>query len=764
MRLNAAGTAEYGTSFLKQKKGECFYLLGYMAFIGASFLFDGILNKPRVLFLACALITAWTLAVTALHSDFWRRKWPVRAAVLALFGIAAVVSRKGALLACGALLVCAEMTTFERIVKTSFFTCLAAVLGTVLLDLIGLAPVRYVTPHFGLQAYTFGFGWYHMVPYTFLYLVLEYLYLKHLRRQKASWIELAIILGFNYGIYRLSTLRLTYYLNYATVFLYIVLVKFGWIDLSKKWLTGLTALIFPAAFAFTVCISVFYSDSNALLAAANKKLSWRLFLGHQGLERYPVNLFGHYVQTDNWFYIDSGFLYALLGYGALLTAAVLLMYAVIHRSAARNNEKELFIWLVIIAGFSLVNNTWLALFENPALLLLPFLLAEKGKRPLPAQAEAETGCPGENRRILEIMGEGISHGGEEAFIANLLDSMDPDGLTVDWLTPYRCNNRQYAQILEEKGGKVYELGLSYTPGKSRWHVIAPLDRFFREHAYDAVHIHSGSTSILAIVSWLAHGYGIKRIIVHSHTAGNHGFKSKLIKIAFSPVLKSCPTDYLACSMDAAVTKYPAAAVKNHLTVINNGINLDKYRADTETRQRIRQEMNIPSDARVIGHVGRFSREKNHAFLLDVFARLLKKRGDCFLLLVGDGELMQAVREKAESLGIAERVRFAGFVNNVADYYQAMDLFALSSLYEGFPIALVEAQAAGLPCVYADQVTADASIGQNVCRLPLNDTDAWVSAIEDHLADGRSDNRQKLLEKGFDIRDTARRLKALYLKD
>ena len=130
------------------------------------------------------------------------------------------------------------------------------------------------------------------------------------------------------------------------------------------------------------------------------------------------------------------------------------------------------------------------------------------------------------KKILEVMGEGIAHGGEEAFINNLVTHIDMEGLEIDWLTPYKCYNTLYENNLKSKGGNVYEMGLTYTPGKNRWHLAKPMNEFFRKHHYDVVHIHSGSISALSLISQAAFKNGVKKIIVHSHLASNGSLKSK----------------------------------------------------------------------------------------------------------------------------------------------------------------------------------------------------------------------------------------------
>ncbi len=371
----------------------------------------------------------------------------------------------------------------------------------------------------------------------------------------------------------------------------------------------------------------------------------------------------------------------------------------------------------------------------------------------------------ENLRILEVMGEGIAHGGEEAFINNLITHIDMEGLTIDWLTPYKCYNTVFESNLNNIGGKVYELGLSYSPGKNRWHLTKPLNQFFAEHQYDVVHIHSGSTSAMTIIAGAAHRHGVKKIIVHSHTGGNNSFKSKAVKAAYSPYMHMYPTDYMACSVNAAEAKFPKSVNETKTKIINNGIELARYCYNPDTRKKIRTEMNIPYDSYVVGHVGRFSPEKNHKFILQCFARVLKRNSNCYLLLVGDGELQEEIKQMAADLSVEEKVRFAGYVSNVPEYYSAMNVFVLPSFFEGFAIAAVEAQATGIPCVLSDRISNETVINKNVLMLPIEEgsSDKWAEVICEHLEDEPIIDQSLLLKRGFDINETVRQIREIYLR-
>ena len=363
--------------------------------------------------------------------------------------------------------------------------------------------------------------------------------------------------------------------------------------------------------------------------------------------------------------------------------------------------------------------------------------------------------------VIEITGEPILHGGQEKFIFNVIENIDYSGLSIDVLTPYICDNEGFRKLLISKGGNVYELGLEFKPGKSRKLLLNPITQFLKEHHYDVVHIHSGSISVLAYTALAAKHASVRKIIVHSHSTGISSIKHKVIRFIFGLLLKKCATDFLACSKQAGKMKYPRSIVKNDLIIIENGISIDEYKRNDVIRKRKRNELNISDDSFVIGHVGRFSQEKNHSFIVSLFSEIHERIPKSKLLLVGDGELLTDVEEEVQKRHIEESVIFTGNVDNVPDYYQVMDIFVLPSLYEGFSFVTLEAQAAGLPCLISTGVPETVVLGQNVDQISLEDKNGWIERAIYYKDIEPVDNSTVIREKGYDIKQTAAKIKNLY---
>lgn len=364
------------------KQSEGLYLICYSAFIVAAYIFGEIFNKPRAMWLIYPIIAVGIFMSIVIKGKLTHKNMLLRLMFILVFSGAAIVSSKPQVIVYAALLCGADMTSFRKICECSLCSCTASVLVTMVLNFVGLLPDGGQWYRFGVHIKAFGFGYYSIVPYTFFYMVIIYLYLKYEKGKKASWAELIIIGILNYLLYSVTTLRLTYYLNFFTLFLYIILIKFNWIDLRNKFINFLTLLFFPLMFGLSLWSNYSFTNSNPFFFQLNRLLSNRLALGHEGLRRYSINLFGNFIEVNDsedaveFFYIDSGFLFSVLGYGLLFTGLLLIIYIYMHNYSSITNNKMLFIWLTIVAVFSTTNNTWITMQFNPIVLMLPLILKE----------------------------------------------------------------------------------------------------------------------------------------------------------------------------------------------------------------------------------------------------------------------------------------------------------------------------------------------------------------------------------------------------
>lgn len=239
--------------------------------------------------------------------------------------------------------------------------------------------------------------------------------------------------------------------------------------------------------------------------------------------------------------------------------------------------------------------------------------------------------------------------------------------------------------------------------------------------------------------------------LHSDPDAIGPFFSLWAKVAFN-WFKVYPVCVTPIQANKAVYKY---RIKKY-SIINNGINIKQY--SSVSKNKIRDELGIRPETFVIGCVGRFSKIKNHIFLLKIFASYLKHNKDALLMLIGDGEEKERIIDTAKRLGILNKILFTGVRNDVNRIYSAMDLFMLTSFFESNSIVTVEAQAAGIRCLVADSIPDSVVLTNLVNRIPLaSPIEDWVLGI---LGKIQKDEQRGILE-DFSIEKTIRDLKKLY---
>ena len=355
-------------------------------------------------------------------------------------------------------------------------------------------------------------------------------------------------------------------------------------------------------------------------------------------------------------------------------------------------------------------------------------------------------------RILQVVTH-MDRGGLETMLMNYYRHMDREKVQFDFLT-HRQERAAYDDEIEALGGKIYRLPRLVPWSKS---YLTVLDRFFDDHPeYKIVHVHQDCLS--SIILKVAEGHGVPVRIAHSHSANQDKSLKYPIKLWYKRNIPKYATNLFACGRDAGDWMFGGTPYQ----IINNAIDAVAYTYSPLKRTEKRRELGLATEF-VVGHVGRFNQPKNHPFLLAIFAVLLKKEPNATLLLVGGGEDMPKMQAKARELGIADHVRFLGVRSDVADLMQAMDVFAFPSLYEGLPVTMVEAQAAGLPCIISDKVPPECILTEGLVDvMPLSaGTEAWTDAILGKCNTPRTDRRAEIAAHGFDITTEAVKLQEFY---
>ena len=364
-------------------------------------------------------------------------------------------------------------------------------------------------------------------------------------------------------------------------------------------------------------------------------------------------------------------------------------------------------------------------------------------------------------RILQVFGEPFSNGGQDSYIMNMYRHVDRERVQFDFFTPYAIHNPAMQAEVEEMGGKMSAAGHPFGENNSRYFRQA-VEAFLAEHPYEIVHFHSGSTYALMVGSRLARKYGARRVIVHSHCGGFLNLRYRIVRRLSRRPLLTWPTDYYACSHLAARWKYPDPIIQEkRYTVLKNAVDTEQLRLDEGLRAECRRQLGV-EDKLVIGHVGRFAIQKNHRFLLEVFAALLELEPDARLVLAGEGELLNATLQQAEELGIDDRMQYLGIRRDIPALMNAFDVFVLPSFFEGLPVVGIEAQATGLPVVTSTGVTPELPIPDLATYLPLElSPQEWAEKILAVARQPRRNTTQEIIDSGYDVRVAARILQKKY---
>ena len=361
-------------------------------------------------------------------------------------------------------------------------------------------------------------------------------------------------------------------------------------------------------------------------------------------------------------------------------------------------------------------------------------------------------------RVASVIGRYIG-GGVEAVTINYYRNIDKNKVQLDFICDEDSTNIPYEEI-EEMGGKVIIIPSYSKPFK--YH--KELKRVLKEGNYIIIHSHISTMSVFSLFAAKCAGVPVR--IAHSHSTTNKKEKKKnLMKQILRPFSKVFATDYMCCSELAGRWLFGNKEYdKGNVYLLNNAIDLDKFKYNESLRKKKRKELGIKDDAIVIGHIGRFVAQKNHDYLIDIFNEIHKKNNNSVLLLAGQGPLMEDIKNKVKELNLDDSVKFLGQRNDANELYQAFDVFLLPSLYEGLPVVGVEAQASGLLCYLSDDMTKETKVLDITKFMSLNNTpEEWANNILDDVKKyKRIDTSKEMTAKNFNIKEEAKKLEEYYL--
>jgi len=357
-------------------------------------------------------------------------------------------------------------------------------------------------------------------------------------------------------------------------------------------------------------------------------------------------------------------------------------------------------------------------------------------------------------RVLQVVA-GMNRGGTETMLMNHYRALDREKVQFDFLvhTDKEC---AYDKEIESLGGRIYH-AMPIRPWRYlqyfRW-----LNNFFAEHAHEFIAVHGHIQENTGFALHYAKKYGIANRLMSSHTAPKT-LDYKFIFREFARFyFQRSATTYLACGVDAGKYLYRG----HEFIVMKNAIESDKFKFNQEKRLEVRRKLGISDSESVIGHVGRFGPEKNHTFIIDLFKEFYKVNHHAKLVLVGDGCLINRIKKQVADEHIENNVLFLGLRSDIYDLLQAFDVYLMPSLYEGLPVSVIEAQAAGLPCVLSTTVDDECDVTGNVSFISLDAPKSiWIKAIMDNLSRQRVDCQQSVIKAGYDVNNNLKTLLPLY---
>lgn len=363
-------------------------------------------------------------------------------------------------------------------------------------------------------------------------------------------------------------------------------------------------------------------------------------------------------------------------------------------------------------------------------------------------------------RVLHVLGK-MQPGGIQAFLVSLHRELQQCGIQFDYLL--KSDGPDYFDgEITALGGRVYHF-----PYNGNLPVVAQrkLEFFFEAHSYEIVHCHFGFLRNMSPLI-AARKVGVPTRILHAHSAGSQWKGPKEKAFALQHLWNKRfslgeATDLFACS-ERSAEWFGYGGKGEPWRYIPNGIDCERFAFDAKARKEKRKELGLTQEDICVGHVGRLTALKNHAFLLRVFCLLKRRNPSVKLLLVGDGELRGAIEDQVRTLALSDSVIMTGSRSDLRELYSAMDVFAFPSLFEGLGMALVEAQANGLPSVSSNGIPSEAFVCESAHAESCMNEEVWASSLERALALGRDEGQlQSVKNAGFDIREVAQFLCDFY---
>lgn len=362
-------------------------------------------------------------------------------------------------------------------------------------------------------------------------------------------------------------------------------------------------------------------------------------------------------------------------------------------------------------------------------------------------------------RILHVLG-GLNRGGTETMLMNIYRNIDKKKFQFDFVI-HTNKQQDYEEEVLKNGGKVYRFPRYNIKNHINYKKIWT-DFFINHREYKILHGHQRGAAFIYLK--LAKKFGLKTIM-HSHSISSRGKGiERIIKDCLRYPMRKHIDYPFACSLVAGKWLFGNNILENKkFKIIKNGIEIKKYVFNAEIRNEIRQRLKLNTNV-VVGHVGSFTEPKNHKFLIEVFSKFQKENKNAVLLLLGEGPLKDNILSQLRELRLIENVRLIGNVDNVNEYLQAMDIFVFPSKYEGFGMAVIEAQTSGLSCIVSDILPVETKICDDLIHyLSLNISEnGWVEVMKNNIKYQRTNRENEVQKLGYSSERVAKYLEKIYL--
>lgn len=362
-------------------------------------------------------------------------------------------------------------------------------------------------------------------------------------------------------------------------------------------------------------------------------------------------------------------------------------------------------------------------------------------------------------RVLHVV-DRLNRGGAETMIMNIYRNIDKEKIQFDFLV-HTNEKSDYDEEVLALGGRIFSIERFSI--RNLYKYRKSIDKFLNiNNDYKIIHCHMAS--VASIIFNRAKKLNIPIRIIHSHNAAVDSMAREIMKNIMRKSIINNSNVYFSCSDKSSKWLLGKNFDLSKVNIIKNGIDLDEFKFDSFKREEIRKKLGL-EEKFVIGHVGRFTKMKNHKFVIEIFNIFQKKNDNAVLLLVGRGELEEEIKQMVTELNLQNKVIFLGVRNDINKIMNAMDIFLFPSIQEALGIVLLEAQATGLKCITSkNSVSRDISVTDLVEFVSLNDSaEIWCEQIckinENYIRKSRS---KELEYSGYSILKSSKYIESMYL--